>query len=262
MDGDADRLIYYYIDPSNNFRLLDGDRISTLAASFIAELVKSAGLQDQLHIGVIQTAYANGSSTEYIEKVLKLPVVCTPTGVKHLHHAAMRFDIGVYFEANGHGTITFSNNALQLIKDTVPTSPAQQYALERLIALTNLINQAVGDALSDMLLVEVILAHKAWTPQEWIVTYTDLPSRLVRVEVADRSIFRTTDAERRLESPPDAQNEIDRLQHQYNKGRSFARASGTEDAVRVYAEAASRSEADVLAARVASVIQEIGSMYP
>lgn len=260
LDGDADRLVYYYIDSSNTFRLLDGDRISTLAASFIADLVKSANLQDELDIGVVQTAYANGSSTEYIEKVLKLPVVCTPTGVKHLHHAAMRFDIGVYFEANGHGTITFSNNALQRLQETTPTSPAQQYALEHLIALTNLINQAVGDALSDMLLVEVILAHKAWSPQEWIATYTDLPSRLVRVEVADRTIFKTTDAERRLESPKNAQNEIDQLQRQYNKGRSFARASGTEDAVRVYAEAASRSEADDLAARVASLIQKMRPM--
>jgi len=29
-----------------------------------------------------------------------------PTGVKHLHHAAMQFDVGVYFEANGHGTVS------------------------------------------------------------------------------------------------------------------------------------------------------------
>ena len=35
-------------------------------------------------------------------------MVCVPTGVKHLHHAAMQFDIGVYFEANGHGTVGFT----------------------------------------------------------------------------------------------------------------------------------------------------------
>lgn len=29
-----------------------------------------------------------------------------PTGVKHLHHEAKNSDIGVYFEANGHGTVT------------------------------------------------------------------------------------------------------------------------------------------------------------
>lgn len=37
-----------------------------------------------------------------------MPVACVPTGVKHLHHKALTFDIGVYFEANGHGTVVFS----------------------------------------------------------------------------------------------------------------------------------------------------------
>ena len=32
-----------------------------------------------------------------------------PTGVKHLHHAAAEFDIGIYFEANGHGTVLFND---------------------------------------------------------------------------------------------------------------------------------------------------------
>ncbi|KAI5285325.1 Phosphoacetylglucosamine Mutase [Ascosphaera aggregata] len=258
LDGDADRLVYYFLDSGNVFKLLDGDRISALAASFIGELARNAGIANKLKIGVVQTAYANGSSTEYIEKVLKLPVVCTPTGVKHLHHAALRFDVGIYFEANGHGTITFSESALKTIKSTEPQSPAQQYALESLAALTDLINQAVGDALSDMLLVEVILAHKNWTLKEWVSTYTDLPSRLVRVEVPDRSVFRTYDAERKLESPAGLQAKIDQFQGQYNRGRSFVRASGTEDAVRVYAEAATRSEADDLAARVAAAVQEAG----
>ena len=40
-----------------------------------------------------------------------IPVACTPTGVKHLHHRALDFDIGVYFEANGHGTVVFSQKA-------------------------------------------------------------------------------------------------------------------------------------------------------
>jgi phosphoacetylglucosamine mutase len=259
LDGDADRLIYYFIDENNVFRLLDGDRIATLAASFIGDLARNAGISQKLKIGVIQTAYANGASTDYVEKVLKLSPVCTKTGVKHLHHAALRYDVGVYFEANGHGTVTFSENAMKIIKSTEPQSPAQQHSLECLHGLTDLINQAVGDALSDMLLVEAILAHKGWTPKEWLGTYTDLPSRLVRIEVSDRSKFKTYDAERKLESPPGLQAQIDALQSRYNKGRSFARASGTEDAVRVYAEAANRSEADDLATRVANAVKEAGA---
>ncbi len=92
-----------------------------------------------LQIAVVQTAYANGSSTRYLEDVMKVmvykispftivfpyscincvyeilrwaltspqvAVCCTKTGVKHLHHAAQEYDIGVYFEANGHGTVS------------------------------------------------------------------------------------------------------------------------------------------------------------
>lgn len=255
LDGDADRVVYYFLDSTNKFCLLDGDRIATLAASFLGDLGRQSGLADSLKIGVVQTAYANGASTDYITKILNLPVICTPTGVKHLHHAATRFDIGVYFEANGHGTVLFSPNALRTIRNHEPKSPAQASALETLTALSNLINQTVGDALSDMLLVEVILAHKSWGPKEWTGTYQDLPNRLVRVEVEDRNIFKTIDAERKLESPPGTQAQIDAVVGRYKQGRAFARASGTEDAVRVYAEASTRGEAEDLANKVAEIVR-------
>jgi phosphoacetylglucosamine mutase len=31
VDGDADRIVYYYIDKCDKFHLLDGDRIATLS---------------------------------------------------------------------------------------------------------------------------------------------------------------------------------------------------------------------------------------
>ncbi|KAI9659861.1 MAG: Phosphoacetylglucosamine Mutase [Bathelium mastoideum] len=258
LDGDADRIVYYFVDNDLQFRLLDGDRIATLAAAFLGELGEKSGLASKLSIGVVQTAYANGSSTKFIAENLKLPIQCTPTGVKHLHHAAQRFDIGVYFEANGHGTVLFSAAAQKAIATHEPQSPSQADALATLTALTDLINQTVGDALSDLLLVEVILAHKTWELSNWASTYTDYPNRLIRVEVGDRYVFKTEDAERRLTEPKQAQARIDELVGKYTKGRSFARASGTEDAVRVYAEAATRAEADDLAQKVATVVKQFG----
>ena len=62
-----------------------------------------------VQVGIVQTAYANGGSTRYIRAALPdVSIVVTPTGVKHLHHAAARFGVGIYFEANGHGTVLFS----------------------------------------------------------------------------------------------------------------------------------------------------------
>lgn len=68
MDGDADRIVYYYMDSSNKFHLLDGDRIGILIAEYLKELLNEIGLD--LKLGLVQTAYANGASTEYIKNKL------------------------------------------------------------------------------------------------------------------------------------------------------------------------------------------------
>lgn len=73
-------------------------------------------LLEGVAVRCVQTAYANGGSTRYIEDELQLPVVCTPTGVKYLHEAAHAADVGVYFEANGHGTVLFSAKLRQRLE--------------------------------------------------------------------------------------------------------------------------------------------------
>lgn len=87
-----------------------------IPCSYLMELVNKTKVN--LKMGLVQTAYANGASTEYIQGKLQVPVACTPTGVKHLHHKAQEFDVGVYFEANGHGTVVFSENAKRVIRAT------------------------------------------------------------------------------------------------------------------------------------------------
>ena len=71
-DGDADRIVYYYNDASGRFRLLDGDKIAVMAAMWLMELVEKAKLHegdDAVTVGVVQTAYANGSSTKFLKSV-------------------------------------------------------------------------------------------------------------------------------------------------------------------------------------------------
>jgi phosphoacetylglucosamine mutase len=64
---------------------------------------------------VIQTAYANGASAAYLKQELGMVVAIAKTGVKHLHATALQYDVGVYFEANGHGSVTFSDKCLMLV---------------------------------------------------------------------------------------------------------------------------------------------------
>jgi phosphoacetylglucosamine mutase len=94
--------------------LFDGDRIACLSAMLVQELIGQLpppAAQD-VRVGIIQTAYANGAASRYIRDNLGCAVEVTPTGVKYLHEAAHRYDVGVYFEANGHGTVLFSKALL------------------------------------------------------------------------------------------------------------------------------------------------------
>lgn len=78
-DGDADRLMYFYHDENGQFRMLDGDKIAGLVAAFIVDLVKTAGLADEISVGVVQTAYANGASTKYLSDVSSVRPSIFPT---------------------------------------------------------------------------------------------------------------------------------------------------------------------------------------
>ncbi|KRY55926.1 Phosphoacetylglucosamine mutase [Trichinella britovi] len=142
-DGDADRIVYFYLDSKRVFHILDGDKIAVLMVSFVLDLIQKGNLRTS--IGVVQTAFANGSSTRYIEDVLKIPVVITETGVKHLHREAKKFDIGIYFEANGHGT-------------------------------------ANGDAMTNLLLAETILQHRDWNIEKWDEMFVDYPCRQLKIK--------------------------------------------------------------------------------
>ncbi|XP_068274504.1 phosphoacetylglucosamine mutase isoform X3 [Nyctibius grandis] len=256
-DGDADRIVYYYKDATGHFHLIDGDKIATLISIFLKELLAKVG--HTLKMAVVQTAYANGSSTRYLEETLKVPVHCVKTGVKHLHHKAQEFDVGVYFEANGHGTVLFSKAAETKIRQLAKEEKddEKREAAQVLENMIDLINQTVGDAVSDMLVIEAILALKGLTVQQWDAIYTDLPNRLLKVQVADRRVIDTTDAERRAVAPLGLQEKIDALVKKYRLSRAFVRPSGTEDVVRIYTEADTQENADALAHEVSLTVYHL-----
>jgi len=256
IDGDADRVVYYFTDDASTFRLLDGDRIALLLAHYLAQLLKRANVQD-LRLGIVQTAYANGSSTACAVELLGADnVLCAKTGVKHCHHVAMALDVGCYFEANGHGTVLFSERCVQRLGDAAQSKGSAGVAAKRFLQLRDVINEAVGDAISVILAVEAVLRSLDWSCAEWLAMYSDLPNRQVKVVVSDRGIFETTDAERKCVKPEGLQAAIDELVAGFERGRAFVRPSGTEDVVRVYAEALTIEATLGLAQAVVNLVYE------
>eukprot|EP00986_Skeletonema_menzelii_P012843 scaffold7241_cov152-Skeletonema_menzelii.AAC.2 len=272
-DGDADRVVFHYEDESGKFHLLDGDKIAVLVTAFIQEEIRCIDPEEQaVKCGVVQTAYANGSSTLYLKNVVKTNVVIAKTGVKFVHASAHHnFDVGVYFEANGHGTVLFGPKFYDFIAaaDVRLRGTRRQdranIALRRLRALPALVNQSVGDAMSDMLLVDAILFLKGWDLSTWAKLYTDMPSKQAKVKVADRTVITTNDNETAAVAPVSLQSALQSAMNMMAsqeggngpKPRCFVRPSGTEDAVRVYAEANSQRGADSLASEAMMLVYKL-----
>lgn len=256
LDGDADRVVYFYLEKDSEdklqLNLLDGDKILALFALYLKGHLEGANLDRDLSLGVVQTAYANGASTEYLTNTLNLKVDFADTGVKNLYKQALNYDVGIFFESNGHGTIWISEKARSLIE----TSGDTKSDLRKLLKI---INNYTGDAISDILVVETILRAFGWDIEDWYsLLYQDRPNSLTKVEVPDRNLIKTTNAGRTCTQPETLQQSIDEIVSRYGPGaRSFVRPSGTEDVVRVYAEAKTQKLADQLASEIVIKVREV-----
>ncbi len=69
--------------------------------------------------------------------------------------------------------------------------------------------QAVGDALSGVLMVEAALRRRQWGLEQWGQLYQDLPSRQSKVLVTDRGVISTINAETQVAAPAGLQSLID-----------------------------------------------------
>lgn len=254
VDGDADRLVYYFQEANGKFNLIDGDKIAILYFQVLNKFILSLGgkieKKDPLSIAVVQTAYANGASTDAMKQLIKDPasmaslediqvdVHCAKTGVKNLHHVAENADIGIYFEANGHGTVIFKKDRVLGWGSKRGVTETENF--KELLSFLELFNAAVGDAYADLLACEVGLKVLNWSMSDWISVYTGFPNSQTKVVLTKDKMSSITphpDHERWLISPLDVQKVIDDTTSKYDGCRAFIRPSGTEPLVRLYVEA-------------------------
>lgn len=240
LDGDADRLVLFHRQ-ENCIILADGDRFAALVAKFVSKHLKIAKVSD-VTVAVAQTAYSNGAATEFISSMQGVEVVIAKTGVKHLEKAVKPFDVGIYWEPNGHGTVLFAEKTLKAISDVKESvagdkSLTEQVAsLDALLALSKVANQAVGDGVADLLAVIGIMSLEDMTFQEWLQLYDERCSSNMVVHVKDKNVIETADCDRLVEKPDALKDAVAKIANGAGC-RAFVRPSGTEDVVRVYAEA-------------------------
>lgn len=218
LDGDADRIVFYFTD-HKRLNILNGDYIAALILTYLSTIVQET---DELQIAYVYTGYTNDACVEYV-KTLKFPSktqvthFCTATGVKHLHNKASKYDIGVYFEQNGHGNVIFNKKP------------------KHLETIASFFHPNIGDGIMDFYAVLFILQELKMSSQQWFKLYFNNPSILTKHDVQDKNVLKPSESELQLIKPEFLQNYIDK-QCKENKCTAFVRPSGTENCVRLYVE--------------------------
>ncbi|OAF65720.1 hypothetical protein A3Q56_06571 [Intoshia linei] len=301
-DGDADRFIGYYFDELDQFHMLDGDQISIFFVCLIKEILKInniddiGGLLDDENINddncvsrryslesdaikpslcVVKTLYTNGAFTNHL-KASPLNfnyqyIINSETGIKNLHEVAKKHAIGVYFEANGHGTALFSLKSLPSYVAAVKrfkslSKKSERYCpFELLQNLTFMVNQYTGDAVSVLFMTYLVIEYfhvksfgisdDEYTKNTHFSTirqnhetkhlfFNPMPNKTVNIGLGDiyeAEKFNPDDIDSYTFFNKSIQDNIDHIcfssKDAVSYGRCFIRKSGTQNVVRIYAEA-------------------------
>jgi phosphoacetylglucosamine mutase len=238
-DGDADRLVYFLA--GDRKQVLDGSRLTVLYIAALKQLMARENVQAE--VVVVSTGYMDGGSMRYITDTLGLPLHVEPTGVKYLHRKAKEFQICVYFEPNGHGTILVQPQLLE----TLAKAP---YTL----AFTTLANQSVGDAVTNLMLAEVSLYVLGWSLDTLAGLYRTQPGVTTKIEVPRKELLRVSYDETQIEEPSSLREEVVTVLASYQSSRALIRASGTEPCIRVFAEADTQTNAEALGEELKLVV--------
>lgn len=234
-DGDVDRLILYRSN-AEAIRIFDGDAQCTFIAQYLRDLVDAEGIQ--CDIGVVLSFYSNMGAVEYLQKSFK--VVFAQTGIKNFVREARNFDVGIYFEPNGHGSVTFSKHFLEQVDALKRRGPLK--------VITEIFDPCVGDALANFIFFKAVTS-----PQDEFIKYRENFIRLLTVRIRDKNCIKVNKNNNVLE--PGIQKEIDQVVMSF-KGRGFVRPSGTEDLVRVFAECSQEAQCDKLALNIAQIVYD------
>ncbi|SBS83795.1 phosphoacetylglucosamine mutase, putative [Plasmodium ovale] len=271
----------------SNVVILDGPKIACLFLKCIMKMLFSVQVQEErntpesninlsicsvkkLDINIIHTAYVNSAFIDHVRDIKKnirweeglfryinMNIICTKTGIKNLDNVAQKSSIGILFESNGHGTIYVDVNHLNEWSEKLRITEEKHFiALKKYLLF---FNQTTGDAMIDFIAIELSLSFLNLTINQWNKFYNPLPSYYINVPCPKKimhNIIPHPDHEKYLVEPKWLQGKIDHVVKEADAkyGRCFVRPSGTENIIRIYAEAQSVATVDEILCKVKQAV--------
>jgi phosphoacetylglucosamine mutase len=226
LDGDADRMILWGIDENNKFLLIDGDYQMAFIFKLIIKFLENEK-DNIITVGVIHTDYANGGLIDMVDNTeTSNNIIVTrksvPVGIKNLIQEAKKYDISVYFEQNGHGSVIINND----------------YGIKKIKIMSRIFSKIIGDGIHNLLGIVYLLKESGYHWTNIYNLFNRRESILKKIDWIEATTFTTDGQMVRLVDPFKIDKNIMDLLNSYEflGCRVFLRPSGTEPCLRLYAE--------------------------
>ncbi|CRG96351.1 phosphoacetylglucosamine mutase, putative [Plasmodium gallinaceum] len=266
----------------NNIVILDGPKIICLFLNCIIKMLSHIKINkeelisekniEKIDINIIQTAYVNTSFINYLNNMKKkvseeidifqyinINIICTKTGIKYLDNVARKSSIGIFFEPNGHGTIYADINQLNEWSTKLCINKDTSFiALKKYLLF---FNQTAGDAIVDFIAIELTLSYLNLNIKQWDNFYKPYPSLYINI-MCPKYILQKLKPhpqhEHYLIEPKCLQRKIDEIVNEVDSknARCFIRPSGTENLIRIFAEAETSKKVNEILEKVKEIISQ------
>ena len=263
LDGDADRIIYFNVitksdgenekkdqdnikiqkdninDKDNknkqiSIEVIDGDKMIAIQVKCILKILKKLVKIEDFSMAVVITQYSNYALVNYLKKK-NVNIIITPTGVKYTHIEAMKYDVGIYFESNGHGTLMIKEKFLEKIKTKFDLENQEQLLAWKIL---NFRNNYTGDAVFNFLQIELFLKYLNFSKKQFARIFEYKKHLTYKLKVKNKENLICDEIKAEIIKPVDLRTFIEKICEEFKKYdlRIYIRASGTEDVLRVHLE--------------------------
>ena len=201
LDGDADRLVFWFYQ-DNELIILDGDDILLLWTYYLKDILPN--------LVVITTPYCNSAIITKIRE-WGIKVIKVKTGIRNLKEEAKNQRNSIYFESNGHGTVSLTD------KVDIP------------------FNELIGDGIYNIVSTMIILKRIGFSFVDWYKLVEKKRSKQISRPKSDFPELIMNDIGDKVLEPKAIQDRLDNINERYGSN-IFIRPSGTESIVRINLE--------------------------
>ncbi len=213
---------------------------------------------ESIKIAVFNSYYTNNAIKSYLTQLKNLNTfILIKPGISDVIVKAKEYDVSLYYESNGKGTI-YSNEATLKKIDKLYSfcfSANDCLILEFLSIFLGSFNKTSGDALSTMILFEKSLMLLNLSLEDVYSLYKQIPYDFQYLEVENISRFICDETSVKITSPIDFTNELeDFIKSIDAEAKCYFKININQKLIRIYVESSSRDNVEVIMKKVKKLI--------